>query len=105
MGLRCLIGHDFGEMQTDRDRHERGDEVVVVIREYRECERCGHTRVISENKEVRSTATGGREAVEDAEEGAAWTVVDFLPASSTGVSRTVTAVPTGGITSVFAPMA
>jgi hypothetical protein len=57
MGLRCLIGHDFGDLQTERDRRERGDEVVVTIREYRECARCGETRLVSENKEVRSAVT------------------------------------------------
>ena len=65
MGLRCLIGHDFGEMQTDRDRRERGDEVIVTVTEYRECDRCGHTRVISENKEVRSATTPEPEAAEE----------------------------------------
>lgn len=53
MGLRCIIGHDFGEVLTDRGREERGDEVVVTVREYRECDRCGEVRVVSENKEVR----------------------------------------------------
>ena len=57
MGLRCLIGHDFGEVLTDRDREERGDEVVVTVREYRECDRCGEVRVVSENKEVRHRET------------------------------------------------
>lgn len=47
------MGHDFGEVLTERDRRERGDEVVVTVREYRECDRCGETRVVSENKEVR----------------------------------------------------
>lgn len=56
MGLRCLIGHDFGEVQTDREREERGEEVLVTVTEYRECDRCGYTRVLSENKEVRTTA-------------------------------------------------
>lgn len=57
MGLRCIIGHDFGEIQTERDRRERGEEVIVTIREFRECDRCGDTRVVSENKEVRSAVT------------------------------------------------
>jgi hypothetical protein len=68
MGLRCLIGHDFGEMQTDRDRRERGDEVIVTITEYRECERCGHARVVSENKEVRSTAATEQAAPDEGED-------------------------------------
>ena len=60
MGLRCIIGHDFGEIQTERDRRERGEEVIVTIREFRECDRCGETRVVSENKEVRSAVTMDR---------------------------------------------
>jgi DNA-directed RNA polymerase subunit RPC12/RpoP len=58
MGLRCLIGHEYGEPETSRDRNERGSEVVVTVREYRECSRCGHRRLISENKEVTTEATG-----------------------------------------------
>lgn len=56
MGLRCLIGHDFGEPQIERDRDEQGDEVVVSIREFKECARCGHRRTVSENKEITSLA-------------------------------------------------
>lgn len=52
MGLRCLIGHEYGDPQTSRDRRQRGSEVVVTVEEYRECTRCGHRRIISENKEV-----------------------------------------------------
>lgn len=62
MGLRCLIGHDFGELQTERDRRERGEEVIVTIREYRACSRCGETRVVSENKEVRTAVEAGADA-------------------------------------------
>jgi predicted RNA-binding Zn-ribbon protein involved in translation (DUF1610 family)/DNA-directed RNA polymerase subunit RPC12/RpoP len=60
MGLRCLIGHDYGEPQTSRDRTERGKEVVVTVTEYRECTRCGHRRVISENKEVKAESTDAK---------------------------------------------
>lgn len=52
MGLRCLIGHDFGDLQTEEEQESRGDEEVITIREYRECSRCGEQKVISENKEV-----------------------------------------------------
>ena len=54
MGLRCLLGHDFSEPRTERDREVRGDEVITTITEVKECSRCGETRVVSENKEVRS---------------------------------------------------
>lgn len=66
MGLRCLIGHDYGDPQTSRDRRQRGSEVVVTVREYRECTRCGHRRVLSENKEVTTGAPAGNEPPADA---------------------------------------
>ena len=58
MGLRCLLGHDFSEPRTERDREVRGDEVITTITEVKECSRCGETRVVSENKEVTSAAPG-----------------------------------------------
>ncbi|MCG1002054.1 MULTISPECIES: hypothetical protein [Halobacterium] len=55
MGLRCsLLGHDYGEAFVERDREERGDEVVVTERELKECARCGSEKVTAENTEVRS---------------------------------------------------
>ena len=55
MVLRCsLFGHDFGEPEVEREREERGSEVVVVTREYEVCARCGEVSVISESTEVTS---------------------------------------------------
>ncbi|GAB7013843.1 DUF7093 family protein [Halolamina salina] len=54
MGLRCLLGHDFGEPETERERNEEGNEVVVTVREVKTCERCGEKQVVSENKEITS---------------------------------------------------
>ncbi|WP_232700446.1 DUF7093 family protein [Halobacterium wangiae] len=55
MGLRCsLLGHDYGESFVERDREERGNEVVVTERELRECARCGAENVTTENTEVRT---------------------------------------------------
>jgi hypothetical protein len=63
MGLRCTImGHDYGESQRTEKREERGDEMVVTVREYRECRRCSHQKTISENTEVRS---GGVDDADD----------------------------------------
>ena len=53
MGIRCLLGHDFGGREVERDRREDGDEVVVAYRTVETCERCGSRRVISENKEIK----------------------------------------------------
>ncbi|MFC6726322.1 hypothetical protein ACFQE1_18530, partial [Halobium palmae] len=54
MGLRCLLGHDFGEIEIEREREEEGEEMVVTVREVKTCARCDHRRVVSENKEVTS---------------------------------------------------
>ncbi|WP_455448906.1 DUF7093 family protein [Natrinema thermotolerans] len=59
MVLRCsLLGHDFGEAEVEREREERGSEVVVTVQEYEECARCGERNVISENTEVTSLSAG-----------------------------------------------
>lgn len=53
MSLRCsLLGHEYGESEIERDREERGDEVVISVTELERCKRCGNARVISENTEV-----------------------------------------------------
>ncbi|WP_411965262.1 hypothetical protein [Haloferax sp. YSMS24] len=58
MGLTCrLLGHSYGEPETEREREERGDEVVVSIKELQVCSRCGREQVISENKEVTAIRT------------------------------------------------
>lgn len=55
MVLRCsLLGHDYGEPEVEREREERGSEVVVTVEEYEECARCGERNVLSENTEVTS---------------------------------------------------
>lgn len=57
MGLRCsLIGHDWGESEIERDRDEQGSEVVLTVREYEVCSRCGDRNLISENTEVTTLA-------------------------------------------------
>lgn len=54
MGLRCIIGHDYGDPDRAEEREENGDELVVTVREYVECRRCGHRKTLSENTEVRT---------------------------------------------------
>jgi hypothetical protein len=54
MGLRCLLGHDFDDIEVEREREEEGDEMVVTVREVKTCGRCDHRQVVSENKEVTS---------------------------------------------------
>jgi hypothetical protein len=53
MGLRCLLGHEYANREVEREREERGNEVVVTYRTVETCDRCGERRVVSENKEVR----------------------------------------------------
>jgi len=58
MGLKCsVIGHKYGEAEVEREREEQGSEVVITIQERETCERCGKTRVVSENKEVTAIET------------------------------------------------
>lgn len=53
MGVMCsLLGHDYGEADVERERAEQGDEVVRTAKRVERCRNCGHTRTISENKEV-----------------------------------------------------
>ncbi|WP_435196821.1 DUF7093 family protein [Natronomonas sp. EA1] len=53
MGFKCsLLGHDFADPETEREREERGDEVVTTIREIAHCTRCDESKVVSESKEV-----------------------------------------------------
>ncbi|AHG00387.1 hypothetical protein HALLA_17880 [Halostagnicola larsenii XH-48] len=60
MVLRCsLLGHNYGEPEVDREREERGSEVVLTVTEFEACQRCGERNVISENTEVTSIGPGG----------------------------------------------
>lgn len=88
MSLRCsLLGHTYGEAEIEREREEQGSEVVVTVREFEECERCGNRSTISENKEV--TAIGApdleraeSEVVDEAGDGS----VDFDAGDATAPS-------------------
>ncbi|AUV80542.1 hypothetical protein C2R22_01765 [Salinigranum rubrum] len=59
MGLRCLLGHDFGPSGVVREHEEDGSEMVVTEREIRRCRRCGEEQVLSESTEVRAIRTEG----------------------------------------------
>lgn len=53
MSLWCsLLGHRFDESEVERERQERGDEVLTMSREVEVCGRCGARRVVAENTEV-----------------------------------------------------
>jgi|AntDeeMinimDraft_5_1070356.scaffolds.fasta_scaffold15135_2 rubrerythrin len=53
MGLRCsVLGHDYGETGVERERDERGEEVVRTATRVRTCRNCGHERTVSANTEI-----------------------------------------------------
>ncbi|WP_332897918.1 DUF7093 family protein [Haladaptatus sp. CMSO5] len=101
MSLKCsLLGHRYGELEVEREREERGSEVVVTVREIEVCERCGGTQVRSEAKEVTTMETAQRapEPVEDepvSDDAAAVTEHDEEPADfeSTDEAADKEAVP------------
>lgn len=71
MGFRCLLGHDFGPAEVEREREEDGNEMVVTIRQVKTCERCGAERVMTENKEVTSIRTPEAVGLDDEGDGTA----------------------------------
>jgi hypothetical protein len=59
MGIRCsVLGHDYGETGVERERDERGAEVVRTARQVRTCRRCGHERTMTENTEITALEPG-----------------------------------------------
>lgn len=85
MALRCsLLGHTFEEATVQREREERGSEVVTVVREVEQCSQCGEKRVISENKEVTSVVEPHDVGLDDREVQGAGSFNDdeFEPADS-----------------------
>ena len=65
MSLRCsLLGHTYEEAEIEREREEQGSEVVVTVREFEECGRCGERSVLSENKEVTALGAPNLESAE-----------------------------------------
>jgi len=58
MSLKCSVfGHRYGDADITREREENNSEVVITVTETETCERCGKTRVVSENKEVTTLET------------------------------------------------
>ncbi len=69
MSLKCSVfGHQFGDTDITRDRVEQGSEVVITITETETCDRCGETRVVSENKEVTTLETPAEIVGDDLDE-------------------------------------
>lgn len=66
MSLRCsLLGHEYGESEIEREREERGNEVVISVVELERCVHCGKTQTISENTEVTQLSSTRAGTVQD----------------------------------------
>lgn len=96
MGIKCsLLGHRYGETETESEREIRGDEVVITKREYKICSACGSRKLVSESKEVRSNhANTSPDASEE------MSTVDQAPSAtdrptSESAGGTMSADPTG----------
>lgn len=90
MGLKCsLLGHEYGEPETEREREERGDEVVETVRTVEHCERCGTERVVSENTEVRSIRQAPPSLGDDRDETTATADATDAPGSDDGLTSAV----------------
>jgi len=58
MGFRCsILGCEYEGTEHERERDQRGEEVVFTVREYEECRRCGDRQLVSENTGVTTTPT------------------------------------------------
>ena len=86
MGLKCsVLGHAYGETTVERDREERGSEVVITIRELETCDRCGDTRIVTENKEVTTIETPDEEPAVTPEDAVA--ALDGNDSAATGTGQ------------------
>lgn len=66
MSLRCsLLGHEYGESEIEREREERGNEVVISVVELERCVHCGKAKTISENTEVTQLSGSRTEPVRE----------------------------------------
>jgi ssDNA-binding Zn-finger/Zn-ribbon topoisomerase 1 len=93
MGLKCsVLGHKYGETTVEREREEQGSEVVITIQERETCERCGNTRIVSENKEVTAIETPSdiaSDLVEDESESESETAATESPPEDEPTAGTV----------------
>jgi hypothetical protein len=65
MGIRCSIfGCEYEDTTIERDEKRHGDEVILTVREYRQCTRCENTELISENTGITTLADEEREVGE-----------------------------------------
>jgi hypothetical protein len=95
MGLRCLLGHEYANREVEREREERGDEVVVTYRTVETCDRCGERRIVSENKEVRPVRDPESDAVATGLGGGAGVTPDLGEGDAPSADDGGAAAPTG----------
>jgi len=68
MSLKCsFLGHRYGQTEVERERTEEGSEVIITVREIKQCKRCGDERIVSENKEVTTLETAAEIVADDLE--------------------------------------
>lgn len=76
MGFGCLFSHDFGAPEHEREREQRGSEVIVTTREVKTCLDCGARQILAENTAIKGrgaaspeTDAEGAEAEDDTKSG------------------------------------
>lgn len=62
MGFGCLFSHDFGAPEREREREQRGSEVIVTTREVKTCLDCGARQILAENTAIKGRAAASRDA-------------------------------------------
>ncbi|WP_299236545.1 DUF7093 family protein [Natronomonas sp.] len=100
MGFGCLFSHDFGAPEREREREQRGSEVIVTTREVKTCLDCGARQILAENTAIKGRAAASRDAEgADAEGDKAEGETEPAEADADGASGWTTAVidrPSGG---------
>lgn len=106
MSFRCsVLGHRYGDPEVEREREEDGSEVVITVREITTCSRCGHERVVSENKEVTTLETPAEIVEDDLDERTASSSTETERTRQHGVSEASSSVdePTGTEDDIVTP--
>lgn len=61
MGFGCLFSHDFGAPEHEREREQRGSEVIVTTREVKTCLDCGARQILAENTAIKGRGAASPE--------------------------------------------
>jgi hypothetical protein len=100
MAIRCsIVGCEYDDTHIEREEERRGEEVILTVREFKECARCGNTELISENTGVTSAPRPETEDDADAEEASDEGTVEHDEPTTGGEDATEPAEPTTPTTS------